>query len=101
MNGDGSMDATDRSATEDLAGYEFSPDTGLWDTESKKSFSTQPDQLWTRLRSFINEKCIDRVPEGSKELPSIIPGEFYIWQFYLRAATLEAEFLDYIAASFW
>lgn len=34
-------------------------------------------------------------------MPSIVPGQFYTWQFYLRAATLVPEFLDHIASVFW
>ena len=39
-------------------------------------------------RKFINDNCIARVPEGSKELPSYKNqgSGYYRWQFYLRAA---------------
>lgn len=55
------------------------------------------------LRKFINDKCIRRVPPGSQEMPGMpnsgIP--FYSWQFYLRPAILNAEWLCYISECFW
>jgi orotate phosphoribosyltransferase len=53
------------------------------------------------LRDFINDKCIQRVPPGSKELPSIVRGSYYTWQFYLRAACLDPACLRGITDVFW
>lgn len=65
-------------------------------SESKKIF-------WHReqLRNFINERCIKRVPRTSKEMLSIVPGQHFIWQFYLREAVLVPAHLDFIAHQFW
>jgi orotate phosphoribosyltransferase len=54
-----------------------------------------------KLRQYINSHCIARVPKGSKELPSLEGRGFYTWQFYLRRALLEADFLEFIGADFW
>lgn len=66
--------------------------------ENKRTFSPRYEQL----RNFINERCIKRVPQGSKEMPAKLPEiGYYVWQFYLRAAVLKPEFLAYIAGRFW
>ena len=54
-----------------------------------------------KLRVYIDENCIVRVPAGSRELPAIDGKGFYRWQFYLRSALLEGRFLDTIARTFW
>jgi len=43
-----------------------------------------------KVRDFINDNCIARVPKGSKELPSIDGKGYYAWQFYLRSAVLDS-----------
>src|SRR5262249_36195078 len=53
------------------------------------------------LRAFINQRCIKRVPPGSRELPSLEGGSYYEWQFYLRSAVLVPQFLALIANAFW
>lgn len=52
-------------------------------------------------RNFINDRCIVRVPQGSKALlahPN--RGGFYTWQFYLREALLTPRVLADIASDF-
>jgi len=58
-------------------------------------------QAVSLLRNEINDCCIFRVPEGSCELPSMVPGEFYSWQFYLRSVLLNAAHLKTICQDFW
>lgn len=53
-----------------------------------------------RLRNHINDHCIMRVPDGSREMPAKDRG-WYTWQFYLRSAVLNPSFLRYIADDFW
>lgn len=53
-------------------------------------------------RKFINDNCIARVPEGSKELPSY-KGQgtgYYRWQFYLRAALFNPKILNIVVQDF-
>ncbi|HTW80689.1 MAG TPA: hypothetical protein VME23_14175 [Terracidiphilus sp.] len=54
-----------------------------------------------RLRDTINDKCIVRVPNGSKELPSLDGQGYYTWQFYLRRVLLDAHCLNLICEDFW
>lgn len=54
-----------------------------------------------RIKKIINDQCIERVPKGSKELPSIDGNSFYEWQFYLRTALLNPFCLKTIADHFW
>jgi len=57
---------------------------------------------WERVRSFINDRCIVRVPPGSKEIVAYEnPNQHYEWQFYLREACLEPACLELVAESFW
>jgi len=53
------------------------------------------------LRDKINDHCIYRLPAKSKELPAMNGAGFYTWQFYLRAALLDARSLRTICADFW
>jgi len=54
------------------------------------------------LRDYINDRCIKRVPPNSRELTQMDePGRFYEWQFYLRAAVLRPDHLNFIAQYFW
>jgi len=53
-------------------------------------------------RKFINDNCIARVPEGSKELPSYKNqgSGYYRWQFYLRAALFNPKILNIVVQDF-
>jgi len=53
-------------------------------------------------RKFINDNCIARVPEGSKELPSYKNqgSGYYRWQFYLRAALFNPVILNIAVLDF-
>jgi len=53
------------------------------------------------LRNHINDHCIMRVPQGSKEMPAKGGQGYYTWQFYLRSAVLRADHLTFIAQEFW
>lgn len=53
------------------------------------------------LKNKINSEGIFRVPENSKELPSIKGAGFYSWQFYLRSVLLDPVSLKVIADDFW
>lgn len=59
------------------------------------------NRMLSHLRGFINDKCIQRVPQGSRELPSIVTGSYYTWQFYLRSACLDPVCLKIITDAFW
>jgi len=54
-----------------------------------------------RLRDTINDKCIVRVPNGSKELPALDGQGYYTWQFYLRRVLLDPRCLQLICEDFW
>lgn len=53
------------------------------------------------LRDTINDKCIVRVPSGSKELPALDGQGYYTWQFYLRRVLLDPHCLQLICEDFW
>jgi orotate phosphoribosyltransferase len=54
------------------------------------------------VRKYINDNCIARVPEGSKDLPSYKNqgSGYYLWQFYLREALFNPLVLDVIVRDF-
>jgi orotate phosphoribosyltransferase len=54
-----------------------------------------------QLRDIINDKCIVRVPSGSKELPALDGQGYYTWQFYLRRVLLDPHCLQVICEDFW
>jgi orotate phosphoribosyltransferase len=54
-----------------------------------------------QLRDTINDKCIVRVPRGSKELPALNGEGYYTWQFYLRRVLLDADCLRLVCTDFW
>jgi len=56
-------------------------------------------RIW--LYDFINHKCIWRAEDPSLRLPSVNPGEFYSWQFFLRKGLLDATFREYVGHLFW
>lgn len=58
-------------------------------------------QLRRKVRDLINDGCIARVPEGSKELPSLGGHGYYVWQFYLRRALLDPLCLQVLCDDFW
>lgn len=58
-------------------------------------------QRMERVRDIINEDCIWRVPQGSRELPVLGGGGYYTWQFYLRRALLDPFCLQVICEDFW
>jgi hypothetical protein len=53
------------------------------------------------LRDTINENCIVRVPNGSKELPALDGQGYYTWQFYMRRVLLDPDCLRLICEDFW
>lgn len=53
------------------------------------------------VRDMINDDCIVRVPNGSKELPAMGGRGYYTWQFYLRKALLHSVSLQVIGEDFW
>jgi len=56
---------------------------------------------WEGVRNFINHRCIQRVPQGSKEIVSYEnPNQYYDWQFYLREICLEPAALAFVAEQF-
>src|SRR5580704_3959523 len=58
--------------------------------------------MWVkRLRDTINDHCIVRVPNGSKELPALDGQGYYTWQFYLRRVLLDPDCLQLICEDFW
>src|SRR5262245_15982640 len=66
--------------------------------EKKQFAATQ----WEAVRNFINHRCIQRAPPGSKEIIAYEnPSQFYEWQFYLREACLEPACLELVAETFW
>jgi hypothetical protein len=52
------------------------------------------------VRNFINDRCIARVPPGSKRLPAYNNQGFYTWQFYLREALFNPRVLSIIVRDF-
>jgi orotate phosphoribosyltransferase len=54
-----------------------------------------------KLRDTINDRCIVRVPKGSKELPALNGQAYYTWQFYLRQVLLDPHCLQLICEDFW
>lgn len=54
-----------------------------------------------KLRDTINDKCIVRVPNGSKELPALDGQGYYTWQFYMRRVLLDPDCLQLICEDFW
>jgi orotate phosphoribosyltransferase len=90
------MDAIEWSATDVAAGSASSRDIPSTELESKRTFLRRE-----KLRAFIDDRCIKRVPKNSKEMLSMVPGQFYWWQFYLREAVLEPEHLAFISEQFW
>jgi len=95
-NGVANMDAIVKPVADVVAGSENSQATRKLELADKKICLPRE-----KLRSFINERCIRRVPCTSKEMPSIVRGEFYWWQFYLREAVLVPQHLVFIAEQFW
>jgi orotate phosphoribosyltransferase len=57
--------------------------------------------LRNRVREFIDEHCIVRVPPGSTALPAIGGHGYYTWQFYLRRALLDPACLNLVCEEFW
>ena len=60
----------------------------------------ETSELREHTRQYILQNCIVRAPPGSFELPAL-GGGYYTWQFYLRAACLNAKCLEFIAKDFW
>lgn len=56
---------------------------------------------WNWCREFIDHEVIYRADDTHPEIPSKAPGGTYIWQFYLRRATYNAEFAHRLGLLFW
>src|SRR5947208_954085 len=56
---------------------------------------------WQWCRSYIDHECIWRANEQCPSIPGKAPGSTYIWQFYLRRATFNAQFSRRLGLLFW
>lgn len=56
---------------------------------------------WEWCREYIDRECIYRADEKHPPIPSIVPGERYVWQMYLRRATFHPDFAYKLGVLFW
>jgi orotate phosphoribosyltransferase len=56
---------------------------------------------WNWCREFLDRECHYRVDENHPKIPSKAPGGFYVWQGYLRRATLNPHFAHRLGLLFW
>jgi orotate phosphoribosyltransferase len=78
--------------------------TAIGETQNKMHHQAMANDGLMRIRKLrdtINDKCIVRVPNGSKELPSLGGQGYYGWQFYLRRVLLDPHCLQLICEDFW
>jgi hypothetical protein len=56
---------------------------------------------WNWCRDFIDREVIYRADDTHPEIPGKATGTTYVWQFYLRRATYNAEFAHRLGLMFW
>jgi hypothetical protein len=56
---------------------------------------------WNWCREFIDREAIYRIDESHPKIPGKAPGSMYVWQFYLRRATLNPQFAYKLGLLFW
>lgn len=57
--------------------------------------------LWEWCREYIDREVIYRADDTHPPIPSKAPGGTYVWQFYLRRATLNPHFAHKLGLLFW
>jgi hypothetical protein len=56
---------------------------------------------WEWCREFIDREAIWRADGQRHSIPGKAPGSTYVWQFYLRRATFNADFAHRLGFLFW
>jgi len=63
--------------------------------------AAERQQLWESCRDLIEREAIYRADDTHPEIPGKAPGSMYVWQFYLRRATLNPHFAAALGRLFW